>query len=64
MRILMLTAIDGGCDEPEGLDAVWAIRFNGDPNIVEVHVGSLRNKLGKDTVRMVRSAGDQLAGAQ
>lgn len=46
------------------LDAVWGIEFNGDPNIVEVYVGYLRKKLGKDAVRTVRGAGYQLVGAQ
>ena len=45
------------------LDSVWGIDFNGDPNIVEVYVGYLRKKLGKDAVRTVRGAGYQLAVA-
>ncbi|MGI9644082.1 MAG: response regulator transcription factor [Ilumatobacteraceae bacterium] len=42
------------------LDSVWGIDFDGDPNIVEVYVGYLRKKLGKDVVRTVRGAGYQL----
>ena len=45
------------------LASVWGIDFNGDPNIVEVYVGYLRKKLGKDAVRTVRGAGYQLAVA-
>ncbi len=42
------------------LDSVWGIDFDGDPNIVEVYVGYLRKKLGKEAVRTVRGAGYQL----
>ncbi len=45
------------------LDAVWGLDFEGDPNIVEVYVGYLRRKLGRDTVRTVRNVGYQLVGA-
>lgn len=44
------------------LDAVWGLDFDGDPNIVEVYVGYLRRKLGRDTVRTVRHVGYQLTG--
>ena len=42
------------------LDSVWGIDFDGDPNIVEVYVGYLRKKLGREIVRTVRGAGYQL----
>jgi two-component system, OmpR family, response regulator len=42
------------------LDSVWGIDFQGDPNIVEVYVGYLRKKLGRDVVRTVRGVGYQL----
>jgi DNA-binding response OmpR family regulator len=45
------------------LDAVWGIDFDGDPNIVEVYVGYLRRKLGRDVVRTVRGVGYQLVGS-
>jgi two-component system OmpR family response regulator len=41
------------------LDAVWGLDFDGDPNIVEVYVGYLRKKLGRDAIRTVRGAGYQ-----
>jgi two-component system, OmpR family, response regulator len=44
------------------LDAVWGIDFDGDPNIVEVYIGYLRRKLGRDTVRTVRGVGYQMPG--
>ena len=44
------------------LDAVWGYDFDGDPNIVEVYVGYLRRKLGRDAVRTVRNVGYQLTG--
>ncbi len=47
---------------PKGvlLDSVWGIDFEGDPNIVEVYVGYLRKKLGRDVVRTIRGAGYRL----
>jgi DNA-binding response OmpR family regulator len=42
------------------LDTVWGLDFAGDPNIVEVYVGYLRKKLGRDVVRTVRGVGYQL----
>jgi DNA-binding response OmpR family regulator len=44
------------------LDAVWGLDFEGDPNIVEVYVGYLRRKLGREAVRTVRHVGYQLMG--
>ena len=44
------------------VDAVWGYDFDGDPNIVEVYVGYLRRKLGRDAVRTVRNVGYQLTG--
>lgn len=41
------------------LAAVWGFDFEGDPNIVEVYVGYLRRKLGRDVIRTVRNAGYQ-----
>jgi two-component system OmpR family response regulator len=46
------------------LDVVWGLDFDGDPNIVEVYVGYLRKKLGRDVVRTVRGAGYQMAGGR
>ena len=45
------------------IDAVWGFDFEGDPNIVEVYVGYLRRKLGRDAVRTVRHVGYQITGA-
>jgi two-component system OmpR family response regulator len=45
------------------LDSVWGLDFDGDPNIVEVYVGYLRKKLGKDAIRTVRGVGYQLSVA-
>jgi DNA-binding response OmpR family regulator len=45
------------------IDAVWGYDFDGDPNIVEVYVGYLRRKLGKQSVRTVRNVGYQLTGS-
>jgi two-component system, OmpR family, response regulator len=47
------------------LDHVWDGRFDGDPNIVEVYVGHLRNKVDRPfdrrSVQTVRGAGYRLA---
>jgi DNA-binding response OmpR family regulator len=47
------------------LDHVWNYDFEGDPNIVEVYVGHLRNKLdrpfGRGALETVRGAGYRLA---
>jgi two-component system, OmpR family, response regulator len=49
----------------EILDHVWDYAFEGDPNIVEVYIGHLRNKLdrpfGRATLKTVRGAGYRLA---
>ena len=36
---------------------VWDFSFDGDDNVVEVHVSALRRKLGADTIETVRGAG-------
>jgi DNA-binding response OmpR family regulator len=47
------------------LDAVWDVAFDGDPNIVEVYVRHLRNKVdrpfGRAAIETVRGAGYRLA---
>jgi two-component system, OmpR family, response regulator len=49
----------------EILDHVWDYDFEGDPNIVEVYIGHLRNKLdrpyGRDSIQTVRGSGYRLA---
>jgi DNA-binding response OmpR family regulator len=43
------------------LGAVWDFDFDGDPNIVEVYIRTLRNKIdrpfGRETIRTQRGAG-------
>ena len=47
------------------LDAVWDMAFEGDPNIVEVYVRHLRNKVdrpfGREAIQTVRGAGYRMA---
>ena len=45
----------------ELLDNVWDAAQDTDPNAVEVYVGYLRRKVGRDLVRTVRGAGYRLA---
>lgn len=46
------------------LDAVWDVDFDGDPNIVEVYIRHLRNKIdrpfGRETIQTLRGAGYRL----
>ena len=46
------------------LEAVWDADFDGDPNIVEVYIRHLRNKLdrpfGRETIQTLRGAGYRL----
>jgi two-component system OmpR family response regulator len=44
----------------ELLDSVWDAAQDTDPNAVEVYVGYLRRKIGRDVVRTVRGAGYRL----
>ncbi len=57
---LLVRRAPGVVSKSSLIDAVWGLEFDGDPNIVEVYVGYLRKKLGKDAVRTVRGAGYQL----
>jgi DNA-binding response OmpR family regulator len=47
------------------LDNVWDYDFEGDPNIVEVYVRYLRNKVdrpfGRSTIETVRGSGYRIA---
>jgi DNA-binding response OmpR family regulator len=46
----------------ELLDNVWdAAAQDTDPNAVEVYIGYLRRKVGRDVLRTVRGAGYRLA---
>jgi DNA-binding response OmpR family regulator len=46
------------------LEAVWDVDFDGDPNIVEVYVRHLRNKIdrpfGREAIQTLRGAGYRL----
>ncbi|MDT0434735.1 MULTISPECIES: response regulator transcription factor [Streptomyces] len=44
----------------EILEHVWDFAYDGDPNIVEVYVSTLRRKLRADLIRTVRGAGYRL----
>ena len=48
----------------EILEHVWDFAYEGDPNIVEVYIRYLRNKVdrpfGNDSIRTVRRAGYRL----
>ncbi|MER5552281.1 response regulator transcription factor [Streptomyces sp. NPDC002793] len=42
------------------LEHVWDFAYEGDPNIVEVYISTLRRKLGAASIRTVRGAGYRL----
>lgn len=42
------------------LDHVWDFAYEGDPNIVEVYISTLRRKLGAGLIKTVRGAGYRL----
>lgn len=44
----------------EILEHVWDFAYDGDPNIVEVYVSTLRRKLGTASIRTMRGAGYRL----
>ncbi|WP_151478061.1 response regulator transcription factor [Streptomyces albicerus] len=44
----------------EILEHVWDFAYEGDPNIVEVYISTLRRKLGAALIRTVRGAGYRL----
>ncbi|KOG18299.1 response regulator transcription factor [Streptomyces viridochromogenes] len=44
----------------EILEHVWDFAYEGDPNIVEVYISTLRRKLGAGLIRTVRGAGYRL----
>ncbi|MDT0380804.1 response regulator transcription factor [Streptomyces sp. DSM 42041] len=46
----------------EILEHSWDFAYEGDVNVVEVHVSALRRKLGADRIRTVRGAGYRLDG--
>ncbi|WP_030672253.1 response regulator transcription factor [Streptomyces cellulosae] len=48
----------------EILDHVWDFAYEGDPNIVEVYVSTLRRKLRAGLIRTVRGAGYRLEAQQ
>ncbi len=39
------------------LDAVWGIDYEGDPNVVDVYLGYLRAKLGRESIENLRGSG-------
>ncbi len=53
----LLRAEDQPVSRLELTSLVWGADFEGDPNVVDVYLGYLRNKIGKDKVQNVRGLG-------
>lgn len=49
--------------KPEILEHVWDFAYDGDPNIVEVYISTLRRKLGPATIQTVRGAGYRMVAS-
>jgi DNA-binding response OmpR family regulator len=47
--------------KPHILEHVWDFAYDGDPNIIEVYISTLRRKLGPASIQTVRGAGYRLA---
>lgn len=46
--------------KPEILEHVWDFAYDGDPNIIEVYISTLRRKIGAASIQTVRGAGYRL----
>ncbi len=59
--------VDEVLSKQQILESVWDMNFDGDPNIVEVYIRHLRNKIdrpfGLESIQTVRGAGYRLSGA-
>jgi len=53
----LMTHADRAVSKTELLEHVWDVGPDGDPNVVQVYVGYLRRKLGRDAIRTVRGSG-------
>ncbi|MFJ2745552.1 response regulator transcription factor [Streptomyces sp. NPDC087440] len=51
---------DAVVSKAEMLEHVWDFAYDGDPNIVEVYISTLRRKLGAERIETVRGAGYRL----
>ncbi len=62
----LMRHVDEVVSKQQILDAVWDMAFDGDPNIVEVYVRHLRNKVdrpfAREAIQTVRGAGYRLHG--
>ncbi|MFD7893633.1 response regulator transcription factor [Streptomyces sp. NPDC059743] len=49
--------------KPEILEHVWDFAYDGDPNIIEVYISTLRRKIGAAAIQTVRGAGYRLVSS-
>ncbi len=56
----LMRAYPGVVSKEDLVDAVWGSALDNDVNIVEVYIGHLRRKIGRDRIDTVRGAGYRL----
>ena len=49
--------------KPQILEHVWDFAYDGDPNIIEVYISTLRRKIGAGAIQTVRGAGYRLVAS-
>lgn len=54
---MLLRAEDNPVSRLDLVRAVWGMDFDGDPNVADVYIGYLRNKLDKATIENIRGLG-------
>lgn len=59
----MMRHVGAVVSKTEIVENVWDTQFDGDLNIVEVYVGSIRKKLGAETIETIRGAGYRFAAS-
>ncbi|MBC9711381.1 response regulator transcription factor [Streptomyces sp. TRM66268-LWL] len=60
----LATRVGEVVSKAEILEHVWDFAYEGDPNIVEVYISTLRRKLGAQLIKTVRGAGYRLEAGQ
>jgi DNA-binding response OmpR family regulator len=59
----LIRNVDQVVSKEEILENGWDFAFDGGPNVVEVHVSSLRRKLGSSVIETIRGAGYRISSS-